>query len=102
MSFFLGWLAYAGAYLAFAVVTAVREVWACFLAYALYHGLADLTEKALAANLAGGARKGLAYGWYNFAIGVATCRRAWSSGRSTRSAGGWRRPGAWMPLPWSS
>jgi len=29
-------------------------------------------EKTLVANLVGGERKGLAYGWYNFAIGVAT------------------------------
>jgi predicted MFS family arabinose efflux permease len=29
-------------------------------------------EKTLVADLVGGERKGLAFGWYNFAIGVAT------------------------------
>ena len=69
---FLGWLVYAGVYLAFALATTAWEAWACFLAYALFYGLTEPAEKTLVANLVGGERKGLAYGWYNFAIGVAT------------------------------
>jgi MFS family permease len=69
---FLGWLMYAGVYLAFAVATTAWEAWSFFLAYALFYGLTEPAEKTLVADLVGGERKGLAYGWYNFAIGIAT------------------------------
>ncbi len=69
---FLGWLLYAAIYLAFALATTAWEVWVFFLAYALFYGLTEPAEKRLVADLAGGDRKGLAYGWFNFAIGIAT------------------------------
>src|SRR5206468_3583034 len=68
---FVGWLLYAGVYMAFAFAKAAWEAWTYFLAYALFYGLTEPAEKTLVANLAGAERKGLAYGWYNFAIGVA-------------------------------
>jgi MFS family permease len=69
---FLGWFVYAGVYLAFARATTAWEAWACFLVYALFYGLTEPAEKTLVADLVGGERKGLAYGWYNFAVGIAT------------------------------
>lgn len=69
---YLGWLVYALVYLAFGLATNAWEAWACFLAYALFYGLTEPAEKTLVAVLVGAERKGLAYGWYNFAIGVAT------------------------------
>jgi MFS family permease len=69
---YLGWLLYAGVYLAFGLATTAWEAWAFFLAYAFFYGLTEPAEKTLVANLVGGDRKGLAYGWYNFAIGIAT------------------------------
>ncbi|MSR56907.1 MAG: MFS transporter [Planctomycetaceae bacterium] len=69
---FLGWLVYAGVYLAFALAKSAWEAWACFLCYALFFGLTEPAEKTLVANLVESERKGLAYGWYNFAIGIAT------------------------------
>src|SRR5262245_58364850 len=69
---FLGWLVYAGVYLAFALATAAWQAWVFFLAYALLYGLTEPAEKTLVAELGSGERKGLAYGWYSFAIGVAT------------------------------
>ncbi|HZT83398.1 MAG TPA: MFS transporter [Gemmataceae bacterium] len=69
---FLGWFVYAAVYLAFALATDAWQAWALFLAYALFYGLAEPAEKTLVANLAGAEGKGLAYGWYNFAIGVTT------------------------------
>jgi MFS family permease len=68
----LGWLVYAGVYLAFGVATTAGEAWTLFLCYALFYGLTEPAEKTLVANLVGNERKGLAYGWYNFAIGSAT------------------------------
>ena len=69
---FVGWLVFAGTYLAFALATAAWQVWAFFMAYGLVIGLIEPAERTLVANLAGGERKGLAYGWYNCAIGIAT------------------------------
>jgi MFS family permease len=68
---FLGWLVYAGVYLGFGLAATTWHAWALFLCYALHYGLTEPAEKTLVANLAGSERKGLAYGWYNCAIGVA-------------------------------
>jgi MFS family permease len=65
-----GWLWYATIYGGFALVSDVRGVWILFPLYAVYYALAEPAEKALAAELAGDAGKGLAFGWCNFAIGV--------------------------------
>lgn len=69
---FLGWLIYGVVYIGFGLATAAWEAWALFLCYALFYGLTEPSEKTLVAILVGAERKGLAYGWYNFAIGVAT------------------------------
>jgi MFS family permease len=69
---FLGWLIFAIVYLAFALATVEWQVWAIFLAYGLVIGLIEPAERTLVANLVGGERKGLAYGWYNCATGIAT------------------------------
>lgn len=69
---YLGWLVYAGVYIVFGLATTAWEAWALFLIYALFYGLTEPAEKAMVAMLVGPERKGLAYGWYNFAIGIAT------------------------------
>jgi MFS family permease len=69
---YLGWGVYAAVYLAFGLATEAWEAWVLFLCYAVFYGLTEPAEKTLVAVLAGGERKGLAYGWFNFAIGVAT------------------------------
>jgi MFS family permease len=66
----LGWLVYGVIYLAFALATEAWHAWALFLGYALFYGLTEPAEKALVANLAGPERKGLAFGWYNAAVGI--------------------------------
>jgi MFS family permease len=67
---YAGWFVYAAVYLAFALATTMLEAWLYFLLYALYYGLAEPAEKTMVTHLVGTARKGLAYGWYNFAIGI--------------------------------
>jgi len=69
---FSGWLLYAAVYLAFGLATEAWQVWGLFLTYALFYGLTEPAEKTLVAQLVGQQRKGLAFGWYNFAIGIAT------------------------------
>ena len=67
-----GWLFYAAVYFAFAFATAVWHVWALFFAYSIFYALTEPSEKTLVANLAGKENRGLAYGWYNAAVGAAT------------------------------
>jgi hypothetical protein len=42
-----------------------------FLSYALFFALSEPAGKTLVANLAGVECRGLAFGWFNFAIGIA-------------------------------
>ena len=43
-----------------------------FLLYAAFYALTEPAEKTLVANLVGPERRGLAFGWFNFVIGIAT------------------------------
>jgi MFS family permease len=66
----LGWLLYALVYVAFAMATSAWQVWVFFLTYGVYYALTEPAEKTLVANLVGNERKGLAFGWFNLAVGV--------------------------------
>ncbi len=66
-----GWIAYAAVYFGFALASEAWHAWTLFMLYALFYALTEPPEKTLVAQLVPGERKGLAYGWYNFAIGVA-------------------------------
>jgi MFS family permease len=67
-----GWLLYAGIYLGFAVASAQWHVWLLFLSYAMFYAFTEPAEKTLVANLVGPDRRGLAYGWFNAAVGIGT------------------------------
>jgi MFS family permease len=69
---FIGWLLYAGVYVAVGLATTVWEAWLYFLVYALFYGMTEPAEKTLVVTLAGTERKGLAFGWFNFTIGITT------------------------------
>jgi MFS family permease len=69
---FAGWFLYAAVYLAFGLATEAWHAWACFLTYALFYGLTEPAEKTLVTHLVGSQRKGLAFGWFHFTIGVAS------------------------------
>lgn len=66
-----GWILYAVIYLAFSRATGAAEVWVFFLIYAMFHALTEPAERTLVANLVAADRKGLAFGWFNFAMGIA-------------------------------
>ncbi len=65
-----GWAFYAAVYLAFAYVSAPGAVIAVFLAYGVFYGLCEPSEKALVADLAPRALRGTAYGFYNLVVGL--------------------------------
>ena len=56
---------------AFGLATTAWHAWALFPAYGVFYALTEPAEKTLVANLVGPERKGLAFGWYKFAIGIA-------------------------------
>ena len=66
-----GWLLYAAVYFAFAVAGAPWEAWALFAIYGIFYGMTEGTEKALVADIVPRTRRGVAFGWYNLAIGLA-------------------------------
>jgi MFS family permease len=65
-----GWAVYAAVYFAFGLATETWHAWALFLAYGLFFGLTEGTERAMVADLVRRDRRGTAFGWYNLAIGI--------------------------------
>ncbi|HEX9105759.1 MAG TPA: MFS transporter, partial [Longimicrobiales bacterium] len=66
-----GWVVYALAYAGFAFASRQWQIWTLFLFYGLFYGLTESPEKALVARLAPTGERGLAFGAYHSAIGVA-------------------------------
>jgi MFS family permease len=66
-----GWVLYAAAYLAFALAANAWQAWVIFLSYGFIYSLTEPASKALVGHLTPPERKGLAFGWFNFAIGIA-------------------------------
>jgi MFS family permease len=65
-----GWLYYALVYLAFALVTQREWAIAVFLAYGLFYGLCEPSEKALVGDLAPHSLRGTAFGYYHLVAGM--------------------------------
>ncbi|HVZ73534.1 MAG TPA: MFS transporter [Polyangia bacterium] len=83
-----GWFAYAITYVGFGFAAAKWQILVLFLAYALYHGLAEGAERAIIADLAERGGRGRAFGLYHGFVGVA----ALPAGLATGSI--WDRWGA--------
>ncbi len=71
MPLLAGWFLYAGVYIAFGLATAAWHGWVLFLIYGVFYALTEPAEKTLVSKIVGPERSGLAFGWYNFAIGIA-------------------------------
>jgi MFS family permease len=65
-----GWLIYAAIYVAFSWATEATAGGTLFLVYGVFYALTEPAERTLVANLVGPERQGLAFGWFNFAIGI--------------------------------
>lgn len=66
----LGWLAYALAYLGFALAGSAWQAWLLFAFYGLYYATTQGVAKAFVADMVGSEERGRAYGIYNTAIGL--------------------------------
>lgn len=64
-----GWAIYAAVYAGFATVSAPAALTALFLVYGVHYGLSEGPERALVADVVDPARRGLAFGLYNAALG---------------------------------
>jgi len=67
---YAGWVIYAAIYLAFSLATTALQGWIFFMIYGLFYALTEPAERTMVANLVPEHTKGLAYGWFNFAIGI--------------------------------
>lgn len=65
-----GWVVFAVVYLLFGRATDAWHAWALFALYGIGLGLSEGVEKALVADLVPAARRGAAFGFYNFVIGI--------------------------------
>jgi MFS family permease len=65
-----GWVVFAAVYLLFGRATAAWHAWALFALYGVSLGFSESVERAMVADLVPAARRGAAYGWYNFVIGI--------------------------------
>lgn len=83
----VGWLWYAAVYFGFALAASAWHIWALFILYAGYYALTEPSEKTLVAQLAGGQRTGLAYGWYNLLMGIAALPASYVFGLLYQRAG---------------
>ena len=75
-----GWFAYGLTYLGFAFATAGWQILALFVAYALYHGLAEGAERAIIADFAEPGARGRAFGLYHGLVGVAALPAGFGTG----------------------
>jgi MFS family permease len=66
-----GWTAYALTYVGFGFAKERWQILGLFLAYALYHGLAEGAERAIVADLSDRGARGRAYGLYHGLVGLA-------------------------------
>jgi MFS family permease len=65
-----GWLLYAAVYFGFSRATVAWHAWALMGAYGLFYAMTEGTEKALVADIVPKDKRGVAFGWYNLAIGL--------------------------------
>jgi MFS family permease len=66
----LGWFYYAAIYAAFALVSSPAATIGVFLAYGVFYGLCEPSEKAFVADMTPKNLKGTAFGYYNLIIGL--------------------------------
>ncbi|MGQ9462541.1 MAG: MFS transporter [Candidatus Fervidibacter sp.] len=66
----IGWLVYAGVYIAFPFLQSAWQVWLTFTIYGLYFSLTEGAERALVADLLPAEKRGKGYGMFHFIVGV--------------------------------
>ncbi len=97
-----GWLLYAAIYLGFALAGAGWQIWALYLVYGLYYGMAYGTAKAMVADVAPAHLRGIAFGTYAAVLGVLDFPASVIAGVLWDGVGGWSGFGAGAPFLFGS
>lgn len=84
-----GWLVYAAIYFGFALARSGWQVWALYVVYGLYYGLAFGTANAMVADLVPAELRGTAFGTYHAVIGLLAFPSSLIAGILWQGAGGW-------------
>ena len=93
-----GWLVYAAIYFGFGLARAGWHIWALYVVYGLYYGLAFGTTKAMVADLVPEALRGTAYGTYNAVLGILDFPASVIAGVLWQGLGQWAGFGAPAPF----
>ena len=93
-----GWVVYALVYLGFGLVRSAWQVWALYIIYGLYYGMAYGTAKALVADLVPAELRGTAYGTYNAVLGIIDLPASLIAGILWQGVGGWQGFGPSAPF----
>ncbi len=93
-----GWLVYAAIYLGFAFAQAAWQIWALYVVYGLYYGMAFGTANALIADLVPENLRGTAYGTYNATIGILAFPASFIAGLLWQGIGAWKGLGPSAPF----
>lgn len=95
---FVGWLAYAGIYLGFALAGRAWHVFALMAAYGMYYGLTEGTARALVADLSPEPLRGTAFGAYHTVVGAMALPASLLAGVLWQGIGRWRGWGPAAPF----
>jgi len=93
-----GWIAYGLVYLGFAVAGAGWQIWALFGLYGAYYASTEGVMRALVADLVPDAQRGLAYGLFNAAVGLAALPASVLAGVLWQGIGTWTGFGPAAPF----
>jgi MFS family permease len=91
-------LTYAAIYLGFALARSGWQVWALYIVYGLYYGLAFGASRALVADLVPAELRGTAYGTYNAVLGALDFPASLIAGVLWNGVGAWRGFGPSAPF----
>jgi MFS family permease len=94
----VGWIAYAGIYLGFAVAGSGTQIVALYLCYGAYYGLTMGTAKAMVADLVPARLRGTAYGSYHALLGIIDLPASLIAGLLWQGIGPWQGFGPAAPF----
>ena len=93
-----GWLVYAVIYFGFAAAQEAWQVFALYVAYGLYYGMAYGASNALIADIVPDNLRGTAYGTYNAVMGIITFPASMIAGILWQGVGSWAGFGPSAPF----
>lgn len=93
-----GWLVYALVYLGFGLAQLQWHIWALYILYGLYYGMAYGTAKAMVADLVPENLRGTAYGTYNAILGIIDLPASLIAGFLWQGVGSWAGFGPSAPF----